>query len=529
MNNSSFRSCTVKRHSRALIYPRAIAINPLAFPSQFKISYNRTFLENKFRLSKTHIVCQRTFSSHRVKTAFLCNAQHNDKVSNDTESFASHPIIDVAPFKAVKAENSEKSFIANPSLTTATNDDNDNQSAVNDSSKSFKATISSKEQSPIIESGVVIPPWNLWKVVQVLSLWWLCYVVLGQVLVPLALELLSVDRSALSTRGHAVLHLALDLSQLVATLSVLYHCLAEYRPRKLGMFPVVFRLLPPRPKPEGGGGEGTKVGERGANLGGDESSRGRKNGSVEPNEQLRQKTPFPWPLACLIGSASFPLIDWIANLDLDAITTALTSMLHAYVDGSSASLLSIGTSLLGLADGHEDSPSSTLNGVSSSSPSPFLLPSSLFTPSNESSGGGAFLSSEFSEADFGDQLERSFLDVGKGDSGVGGGSGSGSGDIFTHVLYFVVVSACAPVWEEALFRGFLLPSLLKYCHPYVAVLASALIFAMCHFKQSTFLPLLALGVLFSSVFLATNNLVPSVVLHGLWNLYVLHGLITGRK
>ena len=58
-----------------------------------------------------------------------------------------------------------------------------------------------------------------------------------------------------------------------------------------------------------------------------------------------------------------------------------------------------------------------------------------------------------------------------------------------------------------MFRGFLLVSLARFMPTGVAVLVSSLIFAMCHFKLQTLLPLLLLGSFFSSVFLFSRNLV----------------------
>lgn len=40
-----------------------------------------------------------------------------------------------------------------------------------------------------------------------------------------------------------------------------------------------------------------------------------------------------------------------------------------------------------------------------------------------------------------------------------------------------------------------------------------------------FIPLLVLGVVFSSVFLITRNLVPPMVLHSAWNIFVLANLL----
>lgn len=46
-----------------------------------------------------------------------------------------------------------------------------------------------------------------------MALWLLAYIIIGQVAVPIALSLLGIDRETLSMRGHALLHLSLDMSQ----------------------------------------------------------------------------------------------------------------------------------------------------------------------------------------------------------------------------------------------------------------------------------------------------------------------------
>ncbi|KAF2574117.1 hypothetical protein F2Q70_00005633 [Brassica cretica] len=51
------------------------------------------------------------------------------------------------------------------------------------------------------------------------------------------------------------------------------------------------------------------------------------------------------------------------------------------------------------------------------------------------------------------------------------------------VLYAVVVSVCAPVWEEIVFRGFLLPSLTRYMRVWCAILVSSVAFALVHFND----------------------------------------------
>lgn len=87
-------------------------------------------------------------------------------------------------------------------------------------------------------------------------------------------------------------------------------------------------------------------------------------------------------------------------------------------------------------------------------------------------------------------------------------------------LYVVVVSVCAPIWEEIVFRGFLLPSLTKYMPVWCSILASSVVFALAHFNVQRMLPLILLGVVMGALFARSRNLVPSMLLHSLWNAFV---------
>ncbi|KAH9719338.1 CAAX amino terminal protease family protein [Citrus sinensis] len=87
-------------------------------------------------------------------------------------------------------------------------------------------------------------------------------------------------------------------------------------------------------------------------------------------------------------------------------------------------------------------------------------------------------------------------------------------------LYAIVVSVCAPVWEEIVFRGFLLPSLTKYMPVWCAILVSSVAFALAHFNVQRMLPLIFLGVVMGVVFARSRNLLPSMLLHSLWNGFV---------
>ncbi|XP_054825256.1 uncharacterized protein LOC129322851 [Prosopis cineraria] len=87
-------------------------------------------------------------------------------------------------------------------------------------------------------------------------------------------------------------------------------------------------------------------------------------------------------------------------------------------------------------------------------------------------------------------------------------------------LFAIVVSICAPVWEEILFRGFLLPSLTKYMPVWCAILVSSVAFALAHFNLQRMLPLIFLGMVMGVIFTRSRNLLPSMLLHSLWNSFV---------
>ncbi|KAG5558717.1 hypothetical protein RHGRI_008621 [Rhododendron griersonianum] len=87
-------------------------------------------------------------------------------------------------------------------------------------------------------------------------------------------------------------------------------------------------------------------------------------------------------------------------------------------------------------------------------------------------------------------------------------------------LYAIVVSVCAPVWEEIVFRGFLLPSLTRYMPVWCSVLLSSVAFALAHFNLQRMLPLVLLGAVMGAVFVRSRNLLPSMLLHSLWNAFV---------
>jgi hypothetical protein len=84
-------------------------------------------------------------------------------------------------------------------------------------------------------------------------------------------------------------------------------------------------------------------------------------------------------------------------------------------------------------------------------------------------------------------------------------------------VFFLTACVAAPVFEEIIFRGFLLPSLTRYMPVWGAIVASSLLFAIAHLSLSEVLPLATLGMVLGVVYSRSRNLLASMLLHGLWN------------
>jgi uncharacterized protein len=84
-------------------------------------------------------------------------------------------------------------------------------------------------------------------------------------------------------------------------------------------------------------------------------------------------------------------------------------------------------------------------------------------------------------------------------------------------IFFVTAAVAAPIFEETLFRGFLLPSLTRYMPVWGAIAISSLVFAIAHLSLSEVLPLAVLGSILGIVYTRSRSLLSSMLLHSLWN------------
>ncbi len=88
-----------------------------------------------------------------------------------------------------------------------------------------------------------------------------------------------------------------------------------------------------------------------------------------------------------------------------------------------------------------------------------------------------------------------------------------------YALFFLVVTTVvlAPFFEELVFRGVLIPVLVKDIGRIMAVLVSAFIFAMAHLSVSEFPPLMVLGIGLALLRLSSGSLFACILMHALWN------------
>lgn len=92
-----------------------------------------------------------------------------------------------------------------------------------------------------------------------------------------------------------------------------------------------------------------------------------------------------------------------------------------------------------------------------------------------------------------------------------------SGDRFALLCLGLTATVLAPLFEETLFRGVLLPVMGQRLGALGAVLASAAVFALAHLSLGELVPLFVLGVGLGLLRWRTGRLAPGVFMHGFWN------------
>ena len=88
---------------------------------------------------------------------------------------------------------------------------------------------------------------------------------------------------------------------------------------------------------------------------------------------------------------------------------------------------------------------------------------------------------------------------------------------FSFLLLFITTTVLAPLFEEIIFRGVLLPILSRDFGILLGIIISSFIFALAHLSISEIPPLFVLGLGLGFTRLISGRLISSVFMHSLWN------------
>ena len=88
---------------------------------------------------------------------------------------------------------------------------------------------------------------------------------------------------------------------------------------------------------------------------------------------------------------------------------------------------------------------------------------------------------------------------------------------FAFILLFLTTTLIAPLFEEIIFRGVLLPVLTRDYGKTIGILTSSFVFALAHLSLNEFPPLFVLGIGLATTRLISGRLSSSIVMHSFWN------------
>ena len=97
-------------------------------------------------------------------------------------------------------------------------------------------------------------------------------------------------------------------------------------------------------------------------------------------------------------------------------------------------------------------------------------------------------------------------------------------DVAASVVGYMAPCVTAPVWEEVLYRGFLLTGLTHWTGNFnLSAVLQAAVFSAHHMSLTAALPLFVLGLVWAGVYKLTGNLWTVSLIHALWNSRVFLG------
>jgi membrane protease YdiL (CAAX protease family) len=96
-------------------------------------------------------------------------------------------------------------------------------------------------------------------------------------------------------------------------------------------------------------------------------------------------------------------------------------------------------------------------------------------------------------------------------------------DILASIVGYIAPCLTAPIWEELLYRGFMLPALCLFMPFWAAIVVSGFVFSAHHMSVTGFIPLMVLGMAWATLYAKCRNLLVTILIHAMWNSRVFIG------
>ena len=100
--------------------------------------------------------------------------------------------------------------------------------------------------------------------------------------------------------------------------------------------------------------------------------------------------------------------------------------------------------------------------------------------------------------------------------------------LWLQIYIALLAVTLAPFAEELLFRGIILPGLLKHASPWRAMVLASLLFALLHLHVPSVVPLFMLAMAFSLAYVESGSLLVPMVMHAIFNGVSLGALVALR-
>lgn len=104
-----------------------------------------------------------------------------------------------------------------------------------------------------------------------------------------------------------------------------------------------------------------------------------------------------------------------------------------------------------------------------------------------------------------------------------------SGSVAVRLLMALAAVVIAPLTEELLFRGFLYGVCKRYTDSWFAAICTSLLFATVHLHVASFLPLFSLAMVLVFAYEMTGCLLVPMLIHGLFNGFMIVAMLLGAK